>query len=229
MTFSELIKAKIPTVTDEQAQRFETYYSLLVYWNENKCNLTAVTAPEEAIDKHFCDSLLAEPLIEKGAKCVDVGSGAGFPGVPLLIMRPDIELVMVDSLGKRVEFLNTLIKELDLKATAIHARAEDAARDDKLRGKFDVALTRAVAKTSILLEWTSPFLKVGGKSLMYKSKTAKEELSECENALKTLNLKAEIVTLDAAWGDRAVIAAAKTGKTPAAYPRKAGMAKKKPL
>lgn len=229
MTFSELIKAKIPALTNEQARMFEAYYSLLVRWNENKCNLTAVTAPEEAIDKHFRDSLLAEPLIEKGARCIDVGSGAGFPGVPLVIMRPDIELVMVDSLGKRIEFLNALISELNLKATAIHARAEDAARDAALREKFDIALTRAVAKTNILLEWTSPFLKVGGKSLMYKSRAAREELAECENALRVLNLKAESVPFDAPWGDRVIISAAKTGKTPAAFPRKAGTAKKRPL
>ena len=229
MDIKELIKKYIPNVTEDGVKRFELYYEMLVSWNETRCNLTAITQPEEVVTKHFADSLLPEALIPKNALCIDVGTGAGFPGIPLLIMRPDIRLVTVDSLKKRVDFINALTEELGIEVRAIHARAEDAGRDVKLRESFDIALTRAVAQTNILLEWTTPFLKRGGKSLMYKGSAANDELRECGNALRVLNLRAELISFEAEWGERAVICAEKCGKTPEAYPRKAGTAKKKPL
>ena len=218
-----------PDLTPEQHERFCIYADMLIRWNEERCNLTAITAPEEIVQKHFSDSCLPSDLLLEGARCIDVGTGAGFPGVPLLILRPDIELTLVDSLRKRVDFLIELTKVLDLKAVCIHARAEDAGRQENLRGCFDIALTRAVSQTNILLEWTSPFLKVGGKSLMYKSAAADEELSLCKNALHELHMKAEIKRYPAPWGERCVIVAEQLKPTPAKYPRKAGTAKKQPL
>ena len=229
MSISKFLKDNIMGITQKQLEQFELYYKLLIDYNENKCNLTAITDEEGVALKHFADSILPESLIFNGAKCIDVGTGAGFPGIPLKIMRPDIELVMVDSLNKRIEFLNYLMKNLDIDAKAIHARAEDAGRDINLREQFDFALTRAVSQTNILLEWTSPLLKVGGQSLMYKSLNAEEELNACSNALIKLNLSAEVKHFDANWGERVVIIATKNNKTPSAYPRKAGTAKKNPL
>lgn len=225
----ELLKEQMSFLTDEQAERFAAYYDMLVYWNENRCNLTAITDPHEVIQKHFYDSVLPIELIPQNARCIDVGTGAGFPGVPLLILRPDMELVLLDTLKKRVDFLDALVEKLDLKCRTIHSRAEDAGNAAEFREKFDIALTRAVSQTNILLEWTSPFLKTGGKSLMYKGSAAKEELDGCDNALKILGLRAEVINFEAAWGQRAVICAQKLKSTPKAYPRKAGTAKKNPL
>ena len=229
MDFITALKRFAPQVSDVQADKFRIYYEMLVDWNENRCNLTAITEPEEVIQKHFLDSCLPQSLIPKNANCVDVGTGAGFPGVPLLIMRPDITLTLIDSLKKRIDFLESLTERLGLSVTCIHARAEDAGRDDSLRGRFDIALTRAVSQTNILLEWTTPLLKVGGVSLMYKSATANDELNACGNVLSVLGLKADVKQFEAQWGERCVICAEKLKKTPAAYPRKAGTAKKNPL
>lgn len=229
MEFKDYMKSLLPFLEDDRAQQFELYRKMLTEWNESKCNLTAITDEQGIAEKHFCDSILPEKLIPYGAECVDVGTGAGFPGIPLKIVRPDIKLVLIDSLKKRTDFLCELTKALCIDAEIHHARAEDAGRDKHLRERFDIALTRAVAQTNILLEWTSPFLKVGGSSLMYKSSSAKDELSECKNALAALKLTAHIEEFDAVWGKRTVICAQKTGKTPDAYPRKAGTAKKKPL
>lgn len=219
----------IPSITQEQLQAFEHYYNKLTDWNENRCNLTAITDLQGVAQKHFCDSILPMALIPSGARCIDIGTGAGFPGIPLKIMRPDIELVMIDSLQKRIDFLNELTSELSISASAIHARAEDAAYDPSLRAQFDIALTRAVSQTNILLEWTTPFLKIGGKSLMYKGASAASELSVCNNALKTLNLSARIETFDVSWGERVIICATKLAHTPPSFPRKPGIAKKRPL
>lgn len=228
-SFAEILRDKMPELSEEQVNRFDIYCRMLTEWNENRCNLTAITEPEQIAEKHFADSILPEDLIPHGAYCIDIGTGAGFPGVPLAIVRSDIRMVLIDSLQKRIDFLEELKKALNMNYTCIHARAEDAGRDDALRGKFDIALTRAVSQTNILLEWTSPFLRVGGTSLMYKSVSARDELTECKNAIFVLGLEAEIKTFSADWGERCVICARKIKKTPAAYPRRAGAAKKNPL
>ena len=160
-----------------------------------------------------------------------MGTGAGFPGVPILIARPDVKAVLLDSLNKRLTFLQAVLAELGLQARVklVHARAEDGGRMDALRGGFDVALTRAVAPAAVALEWTIPFLKVGGVSLLYKGAKAEEELSDAQHALSVLHARAELVHYDAPWGARYVIAAQKLEKTPREYPRKAGTAAKKPL
>ena len=180
--------------------------------------------------KHFADSVLPAALLPPGAKVIDVGTGAGFPGLPLRILRPDIQLTLLDSLQKRIGFLNALCQALGFADVALlHARAEDAGRDPALRGRFDVALSRAVAPFPVLLELTVPFLKVGGKSLMYKGPQAQSELQEGENACKVLHCNTELLHYAPPWGERYVIVAAKAGDTPKAYPRKAGTPAKSPL
>ena len=224
----EVLKARIPELDEAQTAAFIKYYKMLVIWNR-RLNLTRITDPVEVAEKHFADSVLGSSLIPEGARVIDVGTGAGFPGIPLNIVRPDITLVMVDSLGKRVNFLNELVKELGIEAEAIHARAEDAARDARLRAGFDIALSRAVAPMNVLLELTVPFVKVGGESLMYKAASFLEELSSSENALKTLSCAVELHEYSVPWGSRTVVCAKKLRPTDKKYPRKAGFVEKAPL
>ena len=217
-------------VTERQAEQFQTYMELLVEWNE-KMNLTAITEEREVAEKHFADSLLPMELIPKNAKCIDVGTGAGFPGVPLMIMRPDITVTLLDSLNKRLIFLDEVIRALGLEKSAktLHMRSEDAGRAAAHRDAYDVALSRAVANARVLAEWTAPFVKKGGVSIMYKGAAAKEELNAAQNAMNKLCLGARLIEYPCAWGERYVIAAKKLAPTPKAYPRKAGTAGKLPL
>ncbi len=224
----ELLLSVMPKLSARQTEQFIKYYEMIVERNRF-VNLTRITSPEEASQKHFADSVLGSSLIKEGAKVIDVGTGAGFPGIPLKIVRPDIELVMVDSLGKRVKFLEEVCSEIGIEAKAIHSRAEDAARDDGLRAHFDHALSRAVAPMNVLLEWTVPFVKIGGSSLMYKGANTAEEIAACGNASKELNCVLTASEFDVPWGVRTIVSAVKTAKTPAKYPRKAGTAQKKPL
>lgn len=213
---------------DDRLPLLIRYFELLTERNR-VMNLTRITDPEEVAAKHFADSLLGMSLIPENASVVDVGSGAGFPGLPIAIVRPDVRLTMVDSLAKRVSFLNDVVRELGLGSRAIHARAEDAARDDSLRAHFDAALSRAVAPMNVLAELTVPFLKVGGASLMYKGPGTAEELEASKGALSKLRSEAELVHFDTPWGVRNIVIVRKLEKTPSAYPRKAGTASKKPL
>ena len=228
MTINDAIELHLKDFSDVQKARFKRYYELLAEWNSHM-NLTAITDPVDVVKKHFLDSILAEGLIEKGASCIDVGTGAGFPGIPLLIARPDISIVLLDALNKRVDFLKTVLFELELDAQCIHKRAEDAARLPLYREKFDIALSRAVAPLNVLLEYTMPFVKVGGTSLMYKGPAAKDELILADDALKKLSASAKLWEYHADWGERHVIAAEKLFKTAPAYPRKSAAIKKKPL
>lgn len=230
MTFFDSIKSQIPDITEAQASRFERYFELLIQWNE-KMNLTTITEQTEVIQKHFLDSILPQNLIPKNALVVDVGTGAGFPAVPLMIMRDDLAVTMVDSLNKRTVFLNELMNALELPNPyeIIHSRAEDIGQNPQYREKFDIALTRAVANTSALLEWTIPLLKVGGSSLMYKASSANDELNSAKNALEKLKSSATIISYQVEWGERAVISAKKLQPTPKQFPRKSGTTKKSPL
>lgn len=228
MEIERLIAQYIPQANAEQAARFARYYTLLVEWN-GRMNLTAITDAEEVAAKHFADSLLPADFIPRGARCIDVGTGAGFPGVPLMIMRGDVSMTLLDSLNKRLTFLDALLKELGLSAALLHMRAEDAGRDNGRRGKYDVALTRAVAGASALMEWTAPLLKVGGISLMYKGPRADEELSAARRAQGLLKLETQLVDYDVPWGERHILLAKKCAPTPKEYPRKAGTAAKNPL
>ena len=193
-------------------------------------NLTAITEPEEVARLHFLDSAALLTLADfRGKTVVDVGTGAGFPGLPIAIARPDVKVTLLDSLNKRIGFLREVCKELDINADCIHDRAEDGGRNPALREKFDIAVSRAVARVSPLAEYTVPFLKVGGRSLMYKGPQAAAELKEGERALELLCCTGEIRSYPAEWGERCVIILTKQKPTAKAYPRKAGTAEKKPL
>lgn len=224
----KLISDYIPQANAAQQEQFVRYYDLLIDYN-NRMNLTAITDPFGIVQRHFADSLLGAELIPSGAKCIDVGTGAGFPGIPLLIMRPDLKLTLLDSLNKRIAFLNDVAAELSLPCVAVHARAEDAGQNPELREKFDIALTRAVANVGMIAEWTLPFLKNGGCSLMYKGPGAADELRSAESALKCLNGTAVLREFEAEWGARSIVVVKKHGIMPKKYPRRPGIAAKNPL
>lgn len=217
-----IVQKWIPELSAAQAEQFARYYELLREWNE-RMNLTAITEAEEVAQKHFADSALGAPFIKAGASLIDVGTGAGFPGLALKILRPDIKLTLLDSLQKRINFLEAVCGELGFAdVRCIHARAEDGARDKALRGKFDVAAARAVAGTAFLTEWLIPFVKVGGQALLYKGPQAADELKAAQSALQKLGCTAELHAYAAAWGERSIIVLTKRAETDKKYPRKAG-------
>ena len=224
---TQILSPLRPDLTKAQLAQFETYYAMLADWN-TRVNLTAITEPEDVAKKHFLDSLAAAPYLKPGASIVDVGTGAGFPGLPLLILRPDLRVTLMDSLQKRLTFLEAVLKELKLKAELVHARAEDAGQNPMYREKFDIALTRAVSGLPVLCELTLPLVKVGGVSIAYKGDCA-EELAASGNALSVLHATAERVVIPADYGARELVILTKTGTTPKQYPRKAGTPSKNPL
>ena len=227
MTMIEHLRALCPDLTSEQAERFEAYYALLIEWNRTR-NLTAITEPCDVAEKHFFDSLAAAPLLKSGAKCINVGTGAGFPGIPLLIIRPDLQMTLLDALNKRIEFLEFTLERLGLAAACVHMRAEDAGRSARFRQTFDAALTRAVAPLPVLLELTVPLVRVGGQSIAYKGDAA-AEIADAENACRTLRCTLKTVPVEAAYGARTLVVATKQAETPGKYPRKAGTPAKQPL
>ena len=220
------------TVDDEAVGRLCRYNELLIEWNE-KMNLTALTAPEDVALKHFADSLmlLSYCEIENCARVIDVGTGAGFPGLVLKIARPDIRLSLLDSLQKRLIFLDTVCRELSVgDVSLIHSRAEEGSRTE-LRDSFDIAVSRAVASLNTLCEYDMPYVKVGGRMIAMKGKGASQELLEAENAIQTLGGKIgkkHDFVLDEA-GERSIIEIEKIIPTPEKYPRKSKQIKNKPL
>ena len=223
----DLLKKALPQADETALDRFEIYHRLLSEWNE-KMNLTAITDPVAVAEKHFADSLAALPYLKPGMKVVDVGTGAGFPGVPLLIMEPGLELTLADSLQKRLTFLDALLKELGLKAALVHGRAEDLGQNKLYREQFDAALSRAVANLPVLLELTTPFVRVGGTAIAYKG-DADQVLESAKTAAFLLHVKLRSVDLASNLGKRCLIFADKIAPTPRSYPRKAGTPSKKPL
>ena len=223
----DILKAALPQADEQALDRFELYQRLLLEWNE-KMNLTAITDPVEVAQKHFADSLAALPYLQPGAKVIDVGTGAGFPGVPLLILRPELQLTLADSLQKRLTFLDALLQELGLHARLVHGRAEDLGQNRLYREQFDAALSRAVAGLPVLLELTTPFVKVGGAAIAYKGDAA-EELEKAKSAAFLLHVQLRQVELASDLGKRCLIFADKKAPTPKAYPRKAGTPNRKPL
>lgn len=223
----ELLKQTIPNITEEACDKFVAYYDLLIDWN-TRMNLTAITAPEEVVKKHFYDSLQALPYLNNGARIADVGTGAGFPAIPLLIMNPTLKITLVDSLQKRITFLGEVLKMLELSAECVHARAEDFGRDPKYRGRFDATVSRAVAALPVLLELTVPLLRVGGKAYCYKGDVS-EELPTAKSALHLLHATCETVPVESDYGARTLVICTKNAPTPSTYPRKAGLPSKKPL
>ena len=222
-----ILKAALPQADEQALDRFELYQRLLLEWNE-KMNLTAITDPVEVAQKHFADSLAALPYLQPGTKVIDVGTGAGFPGVPLLILRPELQLTLADSLQKRLTFLDALLQELGLHAQLVHGRAEDLGQNRLYREQFDAALSRAVAGLPVLLELTTPFVKVGGAAIAYKGDAA-EELEKAKSAAFLLHVQLRQVELTSDLGKRCLIFADKKAPTPKAYPRKAGTPNRKPL
>ena len=216
----------------EQIEQFYKYMNLLIEWDE-KMNLTAITEPKEIILKHFIDSITILKYIDDNSKLVDVGTGAGFPGVPLSIMNPTLKITLVDSLNKRLIFLQEVVKELNLKNIEIvHARAEEFGQNKNYREKFDIATSRAVANLSVLLEYCIPFIKKGGSFISYKSVASDDELAESKNAQNKLccklkqNIAFELPDTDI---HRNFLIFEKFDKTADKYPRNNGIPRKKPL
>lgn len=213
----------------EIIHKLETYGRVLTEWSE-RMNLTAIEDPSEIAQKHFADSLLPLAEIPQNAKCIDVGTGAGFPGVVIKIARPDIEITLLDSLNKRLGFLKALCEELEIEAEFVHSRAEDAAHKQEYRDAFDVAFSRAVAQAPVLMELVMPFVKTGGKALIYKGPNAHEEFQKASRALTVLKSKiASHKSYSVPWGTREIISIEKFASTPKNYPRKAGDPARNPL
>ena len=233
-TFYSLLDQQNINLTDQQKFQFERYFELLVEWNE-KINLTAITEKEEVYLKHFYDSIapILQGLIEnQEIKLLDIGAGAGFPSLPMKILYPQLDVTIIDSLNKRINFLQLLAEELDLEGVHFyHGRAEDFAQDKHFRAQFDIVTARAVARMQVLSELTIPYLKVGGKLLALKASNAPEELTEAKNALNLLFSKVEDnLSYTLPNGDpRYITIVEKKKETPNKYPRKAGMPNKRPL
>lgn len=215
-----------------QAEQFQKYLELLLEWNE-KINLTAITDPYEAAEKHFLDSLtlLSHCKIKQGAKVIDVGTGAGFPGVPLKIMRPDLEMTLLDGLNKRLVFLGEVCSSLGIEAKRIHKRAEEAGLDSKMRESYDIVTARAVAPLNVLAEYCLPLVKMKGCFLAMKGPGAKEELNEAQKALDILGgTEVELISLSLPTaGERNIVSVQKRAFTPKGYPRHGGTITKHPL
>lgn len=225
----KFLKYNLP-INDLQAEQFCKYMDYLLQENE-KFNLTAITEPKEIVIKHFIDSVLPQNEIKKNAKVIDIGSGAGFPGIPLKILREDIDIVLLDSLNKRVNFLQEVVKLLNLKnVKCVHSRAEDYCKEN--REKFDVTLSRAVASIPTLSEYLLPFLKIGGLAVMYKGSKVDEELKTGEKAISTLGgkiTKTIKFNLDEVESERNIIIINKITHTDKRFPRAKNLPKTKPI
>lgn len=221
------MEQRIFEMLNARSASFDTYYRLLTEWNE-KFNLTAITERNAVYVKHFADSLLGEYLVPENATLLDIGAGAGFPSLPIKIVREDVTLTMVDSLKKRVNFLSCLIDELKLdKTTALHARAEDL----NCRGSYDCVVARAVAPLNTLCEYCLPFVKTGGIFIAYKAGDCEEETAAAKNAVKILGGdKADIIKrrLDDDTV-RSLVVIGKVTDSPAKYPRGKNLPRKSPL
>ena len=224
-------KIKI-NLTNKQTEQFYLYMKLLLDWNE-KINLTAITEPSEIIKKHFIDSLTINPYIEETSKVIDVGTGAGFPGIPIKIIKENSEIVLLDSLNKRIKFLEEVINQTKLSnIKTIHYRAEEAGKNKIYREKFDIATSRAVASLNVLLEYLLPLIKIGGRCICMKGNNIKEEIEQSKNAIKTLGGELEKIegfTLPDSDIERNIIIVKKIKETPTRYPRKAGTPSKEPI
>ena len=216
----------------EQYGQFYAYMELLIEWNE-KMNLTAITDPKEIILKHFVDSLTIAKYVQEDKSIIDMGTGAGFPGIPIKIYRKDVKVVLADSLNKRIKFLDEVIDKLKLEnVETIHCRAEELGKNKQYREKFDYATSRAVANLSTLSEYLMPFVKLNGKCIFMKTIEVEEELEKAKKAIKTLGGKIEKVDkFEIPESDlgRSIIIVKKEKITPSKFPRKPGTPAKEPL
>ena len=232
--FEKDCKALGVTLSDEQIQQFLKYYEMLVEWNE-VMNLTAITEYDEVMKKHFVDSIsLCKAYdVTQNKTVIDVGTGAGFPGLALKIAFPDLQVTLLDSLNKRINFLNEVISQLGLQnVETIHGRAEDFGRDAKYREQYDYCVSRAVANAATLSEYCLPFVKVGGAFVPYKSGKIDEELEQGTKAIESLGGSiADVIRfeLTGAEADRSLVVIDKIAKTAKKYPRKAGVPSKEPI
>ena len=232
--FDEKLNALGITLTEKQYEQFDKYYELLVEWNK-VMNLTGITEYEEVNEKHFIDSLSIVKVIDvnKVNSVIDIGTGAGFPGIPLKIAFPHLKITLLDSLNKRIKYLNTVIEELGLEdIQTIHGRAEDFARKEEHREQYDLAVSRAVANLSTLSELCVPYVKVGGMFIPYKSGEIEDEVKEAQAAIKVLGGKQkEIVkfTLPGSDINRSFVKIDKVKNTGKKFPRKAGLPGKEPI
>ncbi|HLR64448.1 MAG TPA: 16S rRNA (guanine(527)-N(7))-methyltransferase RsmG [Pseudogracilibacillus sp.] len=234
-TFASALASQNIQLDEIQLKQYDTYFRLLVEWNE-KVNLTAITEEEEVYVKHFYDSISPSFYYDfsKVNTICDIGAGAGFPSIPLLIAFPHLQVTIVDSLKKRINFLDILTKKLNLdkQVTLIHSRAEDVGRDKQLRESFDLVTARAVARTNVLSEYCLPLVKIGGHFIALKGQFLDDEYEESKKAITTLGGKYKErfeFTLPVEAGERNIIVIDKVKKTPKTYPRKAGTPAKKPI
>lgn len=215
-----------------QIEQLATFFELVVSWNE-KINLTAITDKKEFAFKHILDSVLPYLHFNKNAKLIDIGAGAGFPSIPLKILRPDLKITMLDSLNKRINFLNLVIEKLELKdIIAIHGRAEDLSQDFMFREKFDYGVARAVAALPTLCEYILPFVKIGGEMVAYKSIQAQNELelsARAQNILGGRFVDTKKYVIHEISSERNVVVIKKQNHTPSGYPRKGNKPKTNPL
>lgn len=233
--FSEELEIKAKQIeielTKEQIEKYYNYMNLLLEWNE-KINLTAIIEPREIILKHFVDSLTIAKYIKDDEKLIDVGTGAGFPGIPLSIVKENTDIVLLDSLNKRINFLEEVKENLKLEnITTIHGRAEEFGKNKNEREKYDIATSRAVAPLNILLEYLLPLVKVGGRAICMKGSNI-EEIENAKNALEILGgkiEKIEEITLPNSDIKRNIIIVKKVKNTPSKYPRKPGTPSKEPI
>ena len=227
-------KAKIIKIdiNEEQLEKFYLYMNLLIEWNK-KINLTAIIEPEEIILNHFIDSIVIEKEIKKGSRVIDVGTGAGFPGIPLKIIRPDIEIVLLDSLNKRIKFLDEVILNLKLeKVKTLHGRIVDIGWNKEYREKFDYSTSRAVANLAVLSEYMLPMVKVNGMCISMKGSNVLEEVENAKKAIKVLGGKIEKIDeflLCDSDMNRSIVYIKKEKNTPSRYPRKPGTPAKEPI
>ena len=219
-------------LTEKQVIDFYEYMNLLLEWNE-KINLTAITEMDDVILKHFIDSITILKNLKENDSIIDVGTGAGFPGIPVAIMNSNINITLLDSLNKRIMFLDEVCKKLELKnIKTIHGRAEDFGQDNKTREKYDIAVSRAVANLATLSEYLLPFVKVGGICICMKGPDAEKEIEDAKFAIKELGGKIEKVEkfmLPDSDMERNIVLIKKMNETPKKYPRKAGTPSKQPL
>lgn len=234
-TFSKIFDSSINKfnifLSEEQIEKFNTYCQMLLKWNE-KINLTAITDPNQIAVKHFADSIsiFAFAQINEGASVIDVGTGAGFPGIPLAIVRPDIKLTLLDSLNKRLVFLKEVTNTLGISCDIIHMRAEDGGKAEHLREKFDIAVSRAVANLNVLSEYCIPFVKVGGQFIAMKGPNIEEEIRNSKNSITVLGGKIKkIESFNIGDNSRNLLIIDKIKKTPSVYPRHGSKISKKPL
>lgn len=220
---------RMKRLLEEKRAQFEAFYSLLLHYNA-AFNLTAITQQEEVFHKHFLDSLAGENFLKQGARVAEVGSGAGFPSVPLAIVRGDLSFTLIESTGKKCNFLRTVARELGLKLDVLCMRAEEAGRTDGMREHFDAVIARAVAPLPALAEYCLPLARVGGEMIAWKG--SEDETSAAQFAVQVLGggrLRTVRYELPAGYGERMLVLAEKVRPTPAKYPRGRGLERKDPI